>query len=505
MFADARDVTQGEVLTADVCIAGAGAAGIAIARDLIATGLRVIVLESGGFEIEEATQALYAGREEGLASGELENCRLRYFGGTTNHWAGWCRPLDEDVFAGRPGVAPGWPVSHGELVPHYRRALETCGLGAFEFDARSVAERGGRELLPLDSARATHPLYQYSFPPRRFGEYFRDDLEAAQDVTVYLHANLTDIVLAEGGGAVRAFACKTLYGTSFEIQADRFALALGGIENARMLLASRSQEPAGVGNGHDLVGRRFMEHPHMYDGAALLLRGELDLSFYIGLHNVFTYDDDSPGGVEVTVSPSLSLAPPLRDGRGLIAFACELRELSRDNVADLSALGADEIGSLLRGAEASGAKAYRMTIRGEQRPIPDSRVTLTDDQDALGIPKPLLDWRIADDDRADYRRGLELLGAELGRAGAGRLWMPLDDDGLYPRERITGGCHHMGTTAMSESPEDGVVDGDCRVHGLENLYIAGSSVFSSGGYANPTLTIVALAHRLADHLAEASS
>lgn len=506
MFRDARDVDDGDVLTASVCIAGAGAAGITMARDLIASGRDVIVLESGGLEGDEDTQALYEGPQEGHVFRGLGECRLRYFGGTTNHWAGWCRPLEDDVLTERPGVAPPWPISHADLFPYYRRANETCGIGAYEFSSEPVAERAGRTLLDLDPERVVQPLYQFSLPPRRFGEAYREELEEAADVAVYLHANLVDIRLTDDGGRVRAFVCKTLGGARFEIEADHYALALGGIENARLLLASRGQEPAGVGNQSGLVGRYFMEHPHLYSGAAVLLPDDVDVSFYLGHQSVVTIDDDHPDGLNTTAMPSLAVAPQLRAREGLLPFACQIFNTEPDHFPATEALLAlpDVRALIRRGGEREG-RLFGITMRAEQRPLEDSRVFLADDEDALGLPRAGLDWRIDDRDRADFRRGMEIVGAELARAGLGRLWLRLDDDGLFPQGEIRGGCHHMGTTAMSSDPERGVVDAECRVHGLDNLYVAGSSVFPSGGYANPTLAIVALAHRLAERLAEVAA
>lgn len=506
MFRDARELESGDVLRADICIAGAGAAGIAMARDLIASGRDVILLESGGLEGDEDTQALYRGPELGHEFRPLDFCRLRYFGGTTNHWAGWCRPLEDDVLAARSGIAPAWPLGADELLPYYKRANATCGIGAYDFDARPVAERAGRSLLDLDPARVSQPLYHFSAPPRRFGETYRAELEGAEDVRVYLHANAVEIRLSEGGGRVERLVCKTLDGSRFEVEADHVALALGGIENARLLLASRSQDPEGVGNQNDLVGRYFMEHPHLYSVGALLAPADLDLSFYVGPSTVSTVDDENPQGVDVAAQPTLGISREVRDREELLPFAGELFEIEPEDApeaAELFSLGAIE--GLVRRGRAFDTRIYGFTVRAEQRPQKESRVVLTDDEDALGMPRAGLDWRIDERDRADFRRGLEILGAELARAGAGRLWMRLDDDGLPPMTAIDGGCHHMGTTAMSADPERGVVDADCRVHGLENLYIAGSSVFPSGGYANPTLTIVALAHRLADRLAEGDS
>jgi choline dehydrogenase-like flavoprotein len=136
----------------------------------------------------------------------------------------------------------------------------------------------------------------------------------------------------------------------------------------------------------------------------------------------------------------------------------------------------------------------------EQAPNPRSRVNLHHSKrDQLGLPATQLDWQLSDFDKFSIRRTAELIGIELGRAGLGRVRTDIDED-LSKFPLVETAWHHMGTTRMSENDRTGVVDSACRVHGLSNLYVAGSSVFPTGGRANPTLTIVALAIRLADHL-----
>jgi choline dehydrogenase-like flavoprotein len=137
----------------------------------------------------------------------------------------------------------------------------------------------------------------------------------------------------------------------------------------------------------------------------------------------------------------------------------------------------------------------------EQTPNPDSRVTLADDTDPLGLRRVRLNWRLTEQERRSFIANIRALGRELAAAGIGRLRPLLPDDGLWEKV-VGGGSHHMGTTRISDDPKRGVVDRDCRVHGIDNLYVAGSSVFVTSGSANPTLNILALAYRLVDHLKE---
>ena len=493
MLLDARDLENDTVIETDVCIAGAGAAGITIARELRASGLGVVVLESGDLDASPETQDLYDGSADGLDY-HLAESRLRYFGGSTNHWRGWCRPLDPDDFQARSWLPlSGWPITREQLDPFYTRAQTLCQIDRLVFDAAFVASRVGRPLLPLDPERVETVVYLLS-PPTRFGTVYRSDLANANAVTTYLHANLLNIRLAPAGGAVDAFECATLSGLRFRVVASRYVLALGGIENARALLASNGQEPAGVGNQNDLVGRFFMEHPHYTmpgSGAFIFTATDTDLALYTTTWIV--------NGVRSR--SAVRLAPRLRAQEGLLGMGITLHPVDLDEAAAfMGELDARRLRGLLR----SGSPAQMLFAfpRAEQRPLMDSRVTLGSARDALGMPRVNLHWRISPEDVASTQRTLELLGDEIGRAGLGRLWMPVDVEGRFSPESTEGGSHHLGTTRMSASAADGVVDSNCRVHDVSNLYIAGSSVFSTGGFANPTLTVVALALRLADHLRE---
>jgi choline dehydrogenase-like flavoprotein len=498
MIRDARDLEDDAELTADVCIAGAGAAGITLARELRGRGLSVIVLESGDLEGEAAIQDLYEGIEVGPHEVGLRSCRVRQFGGSTNAWAGWCRRLTDDDFEARPWLeGSGWPLTAEEMAPWYDRAHELCEIGADDFDVAAMADRDDTiRPMPLDPTRVETAVYQFS-PPTRFGTRYRRSMEDADDVEVYLRANLVDIRLDETGDC-DAFVAATLDGGRFTVRASRFVLAMGGIANARMLLASNTQEPAGVGNGNDLVGRYFMEHPHFYWTAWLAAPADLDLDLYVRYPTTLTYDDASPDGVSIRVRGALALPQALRASQQRIALAATLRPDDLESASDRTgSVPGKQLRAVLRGGDIA---LYGLDVRAEQRPIPESRVTLALQRDALGVPITQMDWRIAQADIADTGATLRQFGVELARAGIGRLWMPTGPEGYEP-VGYNVGCHHMGTTRMAASPDDGVVDADCRVHGVPSLFVAGSSVFTTGGFANPTLTIVALAVRLADTLA----
>lgn len=491
MLLDANDVPTGETLTADVCIAGAGAAGITLALALRDAGLDVILLESGGLEDDANTQALYRGTMSGIDTWRLDSHRWRLFGGSTSRWAGWCRPMHPFDFERRSYIEnSGWPITYDELVPFYERAHARVELADFEYEVDTIQAASGRPVLESPSGRLRTEVYQYS-PPTRFGIKYRPDLEAAENVRVYLHANVRNVELGSSHSAVRRFDCVTLQGVRFDVEARAFVLALGGVENARVLLASNTQRREGVANSSGNVGCYFMEHPH-YTGVSIwVLSRPTDLSFYE------RHDIELSKG-RARVQAMLALSPDVLESEGLVDFSASVREAAVEP-GDTGSVDAEQVRSLLRGRE--DERVYQLNVRAEQRPFRESRITLRrDDLDSIGMPRVDLKWQLHPDDTRSMRRAMELVGAELAAAGLGRLWTSTQGDEL---SWVTNpGGHHMGTARMSDDPEEGVVDKHCRCHDVENLYIAGSAVFTTGAAPNPTLTVVALAERLAQHLRE---
>ena len=487
MILDARELTTNQELQADVCIVGAGAAGITLALDLSGAGHRVLLLEAGGTQIEDAQQTLYKAPVNGEQTWKAEECRFRGLGGSTLAWAGWCRPLEPEDFAPpEPISGMAWPLDFETLLPWYRRASMTCKAGPYVFDAQRVSEIAGKPLLNVDPQRAHNVLYQYSNPPLRFGAHYASELQAAQDIEVYLHANITRVVLTQD--RVDHLEGRTLQGNAFTVQAQRYVLATGGLENARLLMAS------GAAGGSGALGRFFMEHPHYYNSATIVLDDPGDMSLYGGTV-VALPDDESGLTVPTLVRTALGVNASVRQRHGLVGFGAELRP-HPDGPGDTGALNAATIESLMARAD---HRYWRLSCRVEQTPSGDNRLRLLEDRDAVGMPKATIDWAVSPFDRRSLAEALKVLGAELGRAGLGRMWIPTDDAGEFAW-RAQAGCHHMGTTRMSASPDDGVVDDQGRCHEHSNLFIAGSSTFVTGGFANPTLTIVALAHRMAQTL-----
>jgi choline dehydrogenase-like flavoprotein len=493
---DVSKVPAGAELEVPVCVVGAGAAGITLTRRLAQRGISTVLLEAGGEEREEKTQSLYKGRIAGSPYFELHHTRLRYFGGSTNHWTGWCRRLEPIDFEARPWLRYGqWPIGFDELGPYYQPAHEICDLGPVEYSAEYWTQRTGQSALPLDPELATTAFWQFS-TPTRFAKKYGEEIREATSVQAYLHANVVDIEPNKHGSRVERVRVKTLSGHEIFVRPRVLVLAGGAIENARLLLASTQGNPAGLGNRHDVVGRYFMEHPHANIGALLTTVPPSELELY---DDIYRLGEDAP---PPAVRGALTVPPAVMRKEGLMGFSAALEPKLR-----LPPLGREltaGVEQLLRDLQrVEPERTYQLYLRCEQAPRPDSRVLLDQKVDALGMRRAALDWRLDRDSIASMKRSMELVAAAIGKAGLGRIYsfFHANDElrsGAWPA--FTGGHHHMGTTRMGHDPEVSVVDGNCRVHGIDNLYVAGSSVFTTGGFGNPTLTIVALALRLGDHL-----
>jgi choline dehydrogenase-like flavoprotein len=524
MFADAREVPRDTRLETDVCIVGAGAAGITLARELSESPFRVTVLESGGFEFEAETQALYQGPFIGLPYSDLSVPRLRFFGGTTNHWGGICRPFEDADFEARDGIPfTGWPIKRGDVEPFYERAARAVRLTSQEWDPADWAQAGEPAPLRLPSDRIVSRVAQVvPVDLRSFGANYREELGLAPNVTVYLHANVTAVEVDEGARSATSVRVATLSGNEFSVDAKVFVLATGAIENARLLLVSNGTATMGLGNVNDLVGRFFLEHPRFLAGFLAPFGDHPNLGFYenhrVGGATVLGYLASSKdfqlaeGLLDLQIRAELDYGDAPEDAsefaRHVLTLAADVRTWQEIAIpgAPLPVPYLDAIREALASPEDTyiylrgRIESIGLTTRIEQAPNPDSRVVLVRERDQLGMQRVALDWRLSDVDRRNVRRTLEVLGAEVGAAGLGRVRILYGEDESGWPEDLNGGQHHMGTTRMSDDPKQGVVDRHCRVHGMSNLFVAGSSVFPTPGGATPTLMLVALAIRLADRL-----
>jgi len=491
-FIDARTVSSGTVIEADLAIIGGGPAGISMAMALAGTSLRVVLLESGGMNFDAKTQALYEGSNAGAPYLTLEASRLRFLGGSSNHWGGWCRPLDALDFEER-GWLPhsGWPISKKDVDRYFVKAHSLCEAGMLLYDRAADYTQEMGPLLQLGRGGVTTRFFQFSkmrdsVLPTHFGERYAADLKKLPHLSVYLQANVMRLGLDSGGRKISEIDVTTLTGKKFKVKPKAAVLATGAIECARLMLVSNDIHPAGVGNSHDLVGRFFADHPTPRDTATLIVFDGKLAPFY---------------GAPQTVNGAIVRAGLFPSEAFRRSNAVMASSITVENKLDLDALGKAAVTETARalGVDASDAAAFSLGCGMEITPDPDRRFTLDDARDALGMPKIKLHMKIADADFDRFRQTLKELGRQLLESRTGMLK-------LNPRTRaewldvLDWGNHHMGTTRMSTDPRKGVVDVNLKVHDVANLYVAGSSVFPTYGAANPTVNLLALALRLADHL-----
>ena len=515
-------------LDADICIIGAGPAGISSAGRLCGHGLSILLLESGGADYESSTAQLNAGENIGMPYYDLEDARLRLFGGTAAIWGGRCTELDDIDFEPRHWVRySGWPFSKATLTPYYDDAWSLLGLREA---GRTAPQWNAFGVNPPTFGRGvlTTEFWRFDNHWDRFGLWANRGLVEHPDVTVLLHATATNFKLSHSGARIESLEVRHRSGFHRTVRAEQFVLAAGGIENPRLLLASRDQATEGIGNQYDAVGRYFMEHPHARAGrlnvdALWQTLRTFRSSHRSRKHRYAACLRPQNAFQEQHQILNSSFTPRVRphvDGR--LTVGSRIYRSIKDR-----ALPTEDVRKVWRSTRAaqrilkqslyplkpwwrvkSGQCGIYLSTRAEQAPNPESRVKLSDDRDDLGMPRVELNWRFSELDKRTLQILVQELDTQMRRDGVGSVepaaWLaasdlPWEHDSLMGHHPI-GGYHHMGTTRMSTNPRFGVVDANCKVHGVSNLHIAGSSVFPTSGWANPTLTILALSLRLGDHL-----
>ena len=524
---DLDDLRGETTLEAEVCVIGAGAAGISLTRRLLAAGRRVVLLESGGLDYEKSVADLAAGTNTGEDYYALEDSRLRFFGGTTAIWGGRCAEFDPIDLEKRDYVPhSGWPIGWDELEHYYREARPLFGLPPRRTTAETF-RRAGVPLPDFDAKELATPLWTFDHRFNRFTYDACEDLRADPKCQIVTHATATELKAAESGRGIEGVEARSLDGGRLNVKAKAYVLATGGIENARLLLASRSAMPLGLGNVHDQVGRYFMEHPHarggrIVGGAAWRLLKAFGRRHRIGGQDMAALIAPSEALQRREGILNTSLTIVARQPEGARQFA-GMKAYSGLKHGMAPTKGGRALWMMTKKAAGwaqrhvdparpwllhkTGNLDIALLVRAEQAPNPDSRVMLADETDATGLPRVALDWRLSEIDVRSVSVLVDALGRELQRLGMGTVekagWM---EEGRWKTDPLIsshpiGGYHHMGTTRMGSDARTSVTDADGRVHGIDNLYVAGSSLFPTGSWANPTLTLVALALRTADKIA----
>ncbi len=519
MIADIQEFAKDTVLRADVCVIGSGAAGITLAREFLGTKHSVIVLEAGGHRREEASQDPYRSVLTGLQHGGIHQGRVRTVGGATTLWAGQALPLFDIDFAKRDWVPySGWPIDRTTLAPFYRRAEDVMQIPHVTNDERS---------WPAD-ARVSYSadfigyFSQFTSTPS-FAQKYRDALAGAPNIRLLTHANVTALEANAQASSLDQVEVRSIEGHRLFVRARFFIVCAGGIESARLLLASTSVEGNGIGNARDLVGRFFGDHLGVAVPVKPLEKKRFDTAYNSARKNNIRYSVKIvasealqqkrrmlhvgaeifyPSGGDNPVTAAKDLLKIVRQPRRYGALPGALARVARRPHSIVAAL----YRFYAHGTPPSvGSTTPYLGIGGEQQPNPESRVTLSEEVDVLGMRRSALHWRLTENDSRSMMSYAEALAAEWKHLGI--AWVDPDQFQMLGRENGDHGGyvdanHHMGTTRMGTDLATSVVDPDCQVHGYDNLYIGSSSVFPTGGFSNPTLTVLALCLRIGDRLKE---
>lgn len=480
----------------DFCVFGTGPAGMTLAMALSEDkSNRILLLEGGGDEYDENSQAIYSGSSSGRRYADLDATRLRQLGGSSNHWSGYCLPLSDHDFDRKDvGFTDPWPISSDSLRQHSAKASEILGLPVFGRDSDKPVLPGSEGLFRIGFGASSTV---------NFRDKYKSTIENSANIDLVLGANLVELLPDRISGRISSARIAPLSGDQhLDVRAERFILCLGGIENPRALLNSNSVIPSGLGNNHDLVGRYFADHLHLEFGWCVALdKQRVDAlshgkfieptPHFLRTHNIMNF------GWEVSdvVSDEVS--------NNLIA---DFKEISCQSSLFRSLL--DEVGQSIFCRRIKRPGVGRLRLVAECTPEFMSRVALAENVDRFGKRKIDLQWKLHERDRDLYAKTAKYVGQFFIRNNLGRIkiepWV-LDHSVDWPdrssHELI--GHHHIGTTKMANTPREGVVDPGCQVFGHENLYVCGSSVFPRGGYANPTYSIVELSLFLASKLMQA--
>lgn len=532
-FFDLRQMDENSLIETDLCIVGSGPAGLSIAKEFEGSNIEVLVLESGGLDKEADTQSLYDIENTGAPIPlDQESSRLRIYGGTSHVWTGRCAPFDDIDFEQRSWVAySGWPITRPEIDSHLERAGVYLGLGPHCYDENLWPKlKVPQPKPPLDEQFLEPIFWQFSKSPthpKRAVDFGRDlTFPGGSNVCVLLHSNVTHINVNSDGNKIESVEVSTLENKRSCVRARAVVLACGGIENARLLLASNRVMPRGVGNENDLVGRFLMYHPHIPLGYFDPKDAELARDRF----GHYWLDDQQGRHVYLhglTLSKNIQKEEHLLrcnayiEGSDIadddpwekmcaVASGLRSRRLSRQFFRDcrLAFSHPREIGRGLyrrlgkHRPQFVRAKTIRLDCAMEQMPNPDSRITLSPDtRDALGMPLSRINWIIGEPELQSARRMSQLVCQEFQRLKhpipRPSPWLTGEGEWI---DYFWGKTHPTGTTRLSVNPAEGVVDPNLQVHNIQGLFIAGSSVFPTVGAANPTLMIVAMSLRLADWL-----
>jgi choline dehydrogenase-like flavoprotein len=510
MQIDLEQVPSGTKFESEICVIGAGIAGLILARRLAGYGMQVHLLEAGGLELEERSQQLYRSEMRGAYHQGTIDGRFRTYGGSSTQWGGQLLAYPDAVFRDRPLLGAGWPITENEVRPYYPEIFKIMGVNELPFTDDFLQRYGTREALRSPDVRVRLSKFA-PFGRRNLAGTIGREVLASDKITVFFHANAVTVNATPAGDRIEDVTVRNYGDGEYRFQARQFIVCAGTIETSRLLLTSRILEK------FDQVGRYFHDHFRVkaldlgpqsrrvfekyfspyYQGSTLhspKIEATEATMERLGLPEVmahfFIHEGESEFGVlrQALVglqrgkfsAGTLLQAPKLLTGAARMAYALKVKG---------------------RRILSSGADVT-MNIETEQRPRRDSRIQISEERNAVGIPKTIVDWKVSDEEGIAVKKFAGVLDTYLKSLGMTDLaWKPGPQDDLAAWFKEGYDIYHpMGGARMGDSPETSVVDRNLRVHGMENLHVASCATYPSGGSSNPTFTLMGLSCRLADEL-----
>lgn len=488
----------------DVTIIGAGAAGISIADRLRKSRLKVLIVEAGGLKYSENSQKFYEGEWINNVQGDYvkvkdrtKSDRLRYFGGSTNHWAGRVRRFDKVDFETRDYISEsGWPIKYDDLESFYVSAEKVLDI---EHEHHVLNEKNKKSEI------FEHNYFSFS-PPTRLGSKYFEDIRESHNIHLLLNTSLVSQKLLDDK-FVPVF--KVQGDNTFQVESTNFILCNGGLESIRTMLLIDGQANLPFS---EIIGKYYMGHA-IYHPSTIFVNDSFPTEkFQVRYARFFHNESHEISSLFQKFRLKLGLrnTVSITDQRKIPQMFFHLSEKSQ-YIHRLPNLGYTLHNSHtpdnqdLKFLQSEGSlskkfKSFQLLNRGEQIPIRESYVSLLNNKDQNGNPQIKVNWKFSESDEKNIFYSNRLLNQHLKNCGWGILRDEVSRSAI-PKSMWTG-AHHLGGTRMGQDTKRSVVDSNLRVHGISNLFVASSSVFCTSGVANPTLTVTALALRLAEYLVQ---
>lgn len=515
MVKDFSDLVSHQEVGYDLCIVGSGAASLAMISELLDTNMKVAILEAGGEDITDKNQEIYETINNIHPFPGSMDGRFRVFGGSTTRWGAQSLPLEKIDFVERDWVNnSGWPIRFDEVANYYPKVDRFLKLFPVQYST-AISTLNKNDQIKA-SSKISLKFSKWSATPN-IRESLRAQIISSKNVTLFQNANVVNINLSKPGNNVTSLTCSNFEGKKVYFSAKKYILACGGIENARLLLSSNDENLKGIGNDQDLVGRYLQDHPNAY--IATLYPNSNKAQKYFNYFYIrgtrflprFVFSEEFQRE-NLILNSSAYFSFVTKDDD----LSAKIKELYRKyRRGKLAAQDSKIFFSLLKNIPELLKISYQYFIKGrvytpnavlelnlmtEAAPIAENRIVLSDDLDALGMPKAVISWQKDKLLQRTFMKCSEYLKAYFASLDFGFLevnkW--INEENWF--DYIKDAKHHIGTTRMGNTEQEGVVDVNCKVFNVTNLYIAGSSVFPTSGHSNPTTTIIALAFRLVDYL-----